>query len=52
MFPFVGHLGIATSQGTIHDFIGPYTINVCGMNEWIFILEIGFWGIGIDLEID
>jgi len=27
ILPFVGHLGIATSEGMIHDFVGPYTIN-------------------------
>jgi len=27
VLPFVGHLGVATSEGIIHDFIGPYTIN-------------------------
>lgn len=27
MLPMVGHLGIAKSDGVIHDFIGPYTIN-------------------------
>jgi len=29
LLPFVGHLGIVTSDGLIHDFAGPYTINVC-----------------------
>jgi len=26
--PFVGHMGIADSQGRIHDFAGPYCIGV------------------------
>merc|ERR1712107_363559 len=26
--PVVGHMGIADSQGKIHDFAGPYCINV------------------------
>jgi len=26
--PFVGHLGISTSKGEIHDFAGPYYVNV------------------------
>lgn len=25
--PFIGHTGIADSNGTIYDFAGPYTIN-------------------------
>ena len=25
--PFIGHIGIADSDGVIHDFAGPYTIN-------------------------
>ena len=29
LFPFIGHVGIATSDGMIHDFSGPYTIHVC-----------------------
>mmetsp|Transcript_6528 Transcript_6528/g.11433 ORF Transcript_6528/g.11433 Transcript_6528/m.11433 type:complete len:167 (+) Transcript_6528:27-527(+) len=28
LFPFIGHTGICTSDGTIHDFSGPYTITV------------------------
>jgi len=27
LLPFIGHLGIVTSDGTIHDFAGPYYIN-------------------------
>jgi len=26
LFPFIGHMGIATSHGVIHDFAGPYTV--------------------------
>ena len=26
--PCIGHTGIATSSGVIHDFAGPYTISV------------------------
>ena len=26
--PFIGHTGIANSEGIIHDFAGPYTITV------------------------
>lgn len=29
LIPFVGHVGIATSDGTIHDFVGSHYINVC-----------------------
>ena len=28
IIPFIGHLGIANSEGIINDFVGPYTINV------------------------
>ncbi len=28
LLPFIGHLGIATSQGIIHDFAGSYFISV------------------------
>eukprot|EP01137_Pigoraptor_chileana_P004599 Opistho-2@46453 len=28
LLPFIGHVGIATSAGVIHDFAGPYTISV------------------------
>ena len=26
--PFIGHTGIAMSDGVIHDFAGPYTITI------------------------
>eukprot|EP00472_Partenskyella_glossopodia_P014724 CAMPEP_0197524342 /NCGR_PEP_ID=MMETSP1318-20131121/9045_1 /TAXON_ID=552666 /ORGANISM="Partenskyella glossopodia, Strain RCC365" /LENGTH=126 /DNA_ID=CAMNT_0043077277 /DNA_START=58 /DNA_END=435 /DNA_ORIENTATION=+ len=26
-FPCVGHMGIGDSQGKVHDFAGPYTVN-------------------------
>ena len=32
LFPFIGHLGIARSDGLVHDFAGPYYIHV-----WFFI---------------
>ena len=25
--PWIGHLGVADSQGVVHDFAGPYTVN-------------------------
>jgi len=28
LLPFVGHTGVADSQGVIYDFAGPYTISV------------------------
>ena len=31
IFPFIGHTGICTSEGIIHDFSGPYTITVDDM---------------------
>ena len=27
MFPFIGHMGIATSEGVIRDFAGPYYVS-------------------------
>eukprot|EP01121_Diplochlamys_sp_Union-15-3_P021730 TRINITY_DN895_c0_g1_i1.p1 TRINITY_DN895_c0_g1~~TRINITY_DN895_c0_g1_i1.p1 ORF type:complete len:194 (+),score=19.92 TRINITY_DN895_c0_g1_i1:35-583(+) len=27
LLPFIGHLGIVTSEGVIHDFAGPYYVN-------------------------
>lgn len=32
LLPFVGHLGIVTSEGEINDFAGPYYINVLSNN--------------------
>lgn len=26
--PFIGHTGIATSDGVIHDFAGPYYVSI------------------------
>ena len=31
LFPFIGHTGICTSEGIIHDFVGPYTISTDDM---------------------
>lgn len=28
LFPFIGHVGICTSEGVIHDFSGPYYVSV------------------------
>jgi len=27
LLPFIGHMGIATSDGVIHDFAGPYFVS-------------------------
>lgn len=27
LFPFIGHMGIATSYGVIRDFAGPYYVS-------------------------
>lgn len=27
VFPFIGHMGIATSEGLIRDFAGPYVVS-------------------------
>jgi hypothetical protein len=29
LFPFVGHMGIARTDGVIRDFAGPYYVSVC-----------------------
>jgi transmembrane protein 222 len=31
LLPFIGHTGICTSEGIIHDFAGPYTISIDNM---------------------
>jgi hypothetical protein len=31
LFPFIGHTGICTSSGVIHDFSGSYTVSVDDM---------------------
>lgn len=31
VLPFVGHMGIASSQGIMYDFAGPYSIGVDGL---------------------
>ena len=31
VLPFIGHTGICTSEGIIHDFAGPYTVSVDDM---------------------
>eukprot|EP00918_Siedleckia_nematoides_P025600 GHVU01055279.1.p5 GENE.GHVU01055279.1~~GHVU01055279.1.p5 ORF type:complete len:112 (-),score=15.64 GHVU01055279.1:594-929(-) len=31
MLPVIGHTGVGVSEGTIHDFSGPYTISVDNM---------------------
>ena len=30
-FPLIGHTGICTADGVIHDFAGPYTVTVDNM---------------------
>ena len=31
LFPFIGHLGIATTEGIIRDFAGPYYVSADNM---------------------
>ena len=31
LIPFIGHTGVCTSDGTIHDFAGPYTVSIDDM---------------------
>lgn len=33
ILPFVGHLGITTSDGEINDFAASYFIHVCAFSE-------------------
>lgn len=33
LIPIIGHLGIVTSEGLIHDFAGPYYVNVLRKKE-------------------
>ena len=31
LFPFIGHMGIATTEGIIRDFAGPYYVSTDNM---------------------
>ena len=35
-FPFIGHMGIARTDGVIRDFAGPYYVSVC-LTKNIFV---------------
>ncbi|XP_046340801.1 uncharacterized protein LOC124121780 [Haliotis rufescens] len=37
LFPFIGHMGIATTSGVIRDFAGPYFVSVCNWKHSILI---------------
>ena len=36
LFPFVGHMGIARTDGVIRDFAGPYYVSVRCSEEQLF----------------
>jgi hypothetical protein len=38
LFPFIGHMGIARTDGVIRDFAGPYYVSV-RINQNIFCLN-------------
>lgn len=40
LFPFIGHMGIATSQGIIRDFAGPYYVSE---NDMAFGRPTKYW---------
>lgn len=44
LFPFIGHVGITTSQGIVTDFAGPYHVTVgsmmCGPPRRVWRLDI------------
>jgi hypothetical protein len=44
LFPFVGHVGISTSEGEVTDFAGPYHVGVgalmCGPARRVWALDI------------
>jgi len=49
LLPFIGHTGVATSHGIIHDFAGPYTVSIDDLafgetHKYIRILTVPFIG--------
>jgi hypothetical protein len=40
LFPFIGHMGIARTDGVIRDFAGPYYVSVSTQkNSFFFLYE-------------
>lgn len=37
LFPFIGHMGIAYSNGVIRDFAGPYHVSV---SNWLRLSQL------------
>ncbi|XP_076357259.1 transmembrane protein 222 isoform X2 [Tachypleus tridentatus] len=46
LFPFIGHMGIATSEGIIRDFAGPYFVSE---NDMAFGKPTKYWKLDPDL---
>lgn len=42
IFPFIGHMGIAYSNGVIRDFAGPYHVSVSGIILSALLLTLLF----------
>lgn len=49
LFPFIGHMGIATSAGIIRDFAGPYFVS---QDEMAFGWPTKYWKLNINKVID
>lgn len=47
ILPFVGHMGICDSQGVIHDFAGPYFVNIGNM---AFGDPVKYWRIPLQVS--
>ena len=41
LFPFIGHMGICTSNGVIRDFAGPYFVSVSASRSLTFPCLLG-----------
>lgn len=42
LFPIIGHMGIADSEGIIHDFAGPYHVSE---NDMAFGWPTKYWAL-------
>ncbi|XP_074654958.1 transmembrane protein 222-like [Tubulanus polymorphus] len=45
LFPFIGHMGIATSSGVIRDFAGPYYVSE---DDMAFGTPTKYWQLSLD----
>lgn len=39
LFPFIGHMGIARTDGVIRDFAGPYYVSVSGKENTVDLYQ-------------